>query len=94
MTQVEFMTLYNCTSLCNYVATQARRRSHDPDNQEDYRQSAWEAVLLMSSGCSMDTVKHKVESAIFTEYMKDYRRRQREVPLFGEKVSPICNLYK
>jgi hypothetical protein len=94
MTQVEFLRLYNSTSLCSYVETQARRRSRDPDNREDYSQAAWEAVLLMSSGCSTDTVKRKVVSAIFTEYMKDYRRRQREVPLYGENMSSICNLYK
>lgn len=94
MEQVEFMGLYNSTSLCNYVEVQARRRSSRPENQDDYKQAAWEAVLTMSSCVSMDIVKRKVVSAIFTEYMRDYRRRQREVPFHEEMSSLNCNLYK
>ena len=80
MTQVEFVRLYNSTSLTNYVGVQARRHANNPDDIDDFKQEAWARIALLSSGCSTDTVGGEAYRAIHAAYERERRRRCHEIP--------------
>lgn len=80
MTQVEFLRLYNSTSLTCYVEMQARRHANNPDDIDDFKQEAWVRVSLLSSGCSTDRVEREVYNSIATAYQRELRHRKHEIP--------------
>jgi hypothetical protein len=61
--------------LTAYIAQQARRYFSNPQDQEDARQDAWEAIQKAGKGCNKKDLAHR---SIYAKYMRFYRLRKHE----------------
>ena len=79
MTTEEFMLVWNDTELRQYIVDEAKRHSHNMENQEDYIQEAWLYISLLPQGYDIDILKVLSHMTIYREYRREWEdRRVRE----------------
>ena len=91
MTTERFVEVFHDRDLRQFIITEAKKRNHHREIQEDFIQEAWLIISTAPDDYSIEALKGLAWRAIYSAYWQEYKEYQ-ELREYREFLRRFCNL--